>query len=542
MTQTAEHYDAIVIGAGLAGGIVACILAERGKYVLLLERGKRYSVQKVSRDHLRNHRLQQYGINTGPALEGHPRTGENGRILHAADDAYQNNAMAVGGGTLVYGAQAWRFLPDDFRMASRYGVPAGSSLADWPISYADLAPFYARAEQEIGVCGVPHRLTAPRTEGYPMPPLPDTLPRQVLRRAAEKLGWDCGPVPLAINSVPYNGRAACTRCGECVGFSCLADAKNGSQNTALPRALATGRCQLITEAQVARILTDSRGRATGVEYFRESDATKHTATAKTVVVSAGAIESGRLLFLSADAHNPRGLGNHADFLGRNLQGHYYPQILGLFKEKVHDHLGPGVSISTCQFNHGNPGIIGGAMLADEFVKLPIVFWKRALPPGAPRWGLANKELMRQNYSHTLNVCGPVQEIPNPDARVTLDPHIRDKFGLPVIHFSGTGHPETVRTAEFMRARGEEWLHAAGAERIWTHPIGLYLSGGQHQAGTCRMSADPARGVTDPFGRVHGFENLFVCDGSLHVTNGGFNPALTIMALAFRNTEHIALQL
>jgi len=116
--------------------------------------------------------------------------------------------------------------------------------------------------------------------------------------------------------------------------------------------------------------------------------------------------------------------------------------------------------------------------------------------------------------------------------------VRDTFGLPVARLSGTTHPETVRTAEFMRARAEEWLRASGAERVWSWPVEKKFSAGQHQAGTCRMSADPRDGVTDPFGRVHGHDHLFVCDGSLHVTNGGFNPALTIMALAFRTAEHI----
>ena len=146
--------------------------------------------------------------------------------------------------------------------------------------------------------------------------------------------------------------------------------------------------------------------------------------------------------------------------------------------------------------------------------------------------------MRDLYLRGIDIRGPVQEIPSPDSRVTLDPNVRDRFGLPVARLSGTTHPETVRTAEFMRRRAEDWLRASGAERIWSWPPEQKFSAGQHQAGTCRMSKDPRHGVTDEWGRVHGHENLFVCDGSLHVTNGGFNPALTIMALSFRTAEHI----
>jgi choline dehydrogenase-like flavoprotein len=123
--------------------------------------------------------------------------------------------------------------------------------------------------------------------------------------------------------------------------------------------------------------------------------------------------------------------------------------------------------------------------------------------------------------------------------VTLDPKVKDRCGIPVARLSGSTHPETVRTADFMQARVREWLDASGAQRIWGSPPRLKLSGGQHQAGTCRMGDDPASSVTDPHGRVHGHDNLYVADGSVHVTNGGFNPVLTIMALAFRTAERIA---
>ena len=179
------------------------------------------------------------------------------------------------------------------------------------------------------------------------------------------------------------------------------------------------------------------------------------------------------------------------------------------------------------------------MLADDFIKPPIDFWYDALPPGLPRWGLANKRFMRDNYARVLHVRGPVQDIPSPDARVTVDPAVRDRWGLPVARLSGTTHPATVAAAEFLRARGEEWLRASGCETVWSAQPGLVLSGGQHQAGTCRMGRDPRTSVTDEWGRVHGHDGLFVIDGSLHVTNGGLNPVLTIMALAFRSAAHLA---
>jgi choline dehydrogenase-like flavoprotein len=371
-----------------------------------------------------------------------------------------------------------------------------------------------------------------------MPPVPLNRQGALLRRGAAALGWPTLAVPLLINSVPYGGRPACVNCQHCVGFACPVDAKNGSQNTMLPRARATGRCDLVTEAIVERIDTDAGGRVAGVTYFDRDDR-RQSARAEVVVLAAGAIESARLLLNSASPQHPQGLGNAHDQVGRHLQGHYYPSAVGLMPEPIHDGVGPGVTTAITRFNHGNADVIGGGMIADEFVVLPIIFWARNLPPDLPRWGAEAKRFMRENYTRVARVMGPVQEIPSPDARVTLDPQVRDRWGIPVARLSGTTHPETVRTAEFMYARLQEWLQAAGALRIWGQPPRLQLTGGQHQAGTCRMGDDPATSVADRWGRVHGHDNLYLADGSVHVTNGGFNPVLTIMALAFRTAEHIA---
>ena len=504
--------------------------------------GRRLAFADVPRDHLRNHRLPLYGHNTGPDLDGNPRVfvDASGResVVRPHDPAYQNNAAAVGGGTLVYGAQAWRYLPPDFRMASVYGVPEGSSLADWPLDYDDLEPYYDRAEWEVGVAGDSHAPCAPRRRGYPMPPVPDNPQRPLLRAAAERLGWHAFPAPLLVNSVPYNGRPACARCGQCIGFACGVDAKNGTQNTLIPRALATGNCELAAGATAERIDTDGRGVVVGVTYVQTGggEPRRVTVRAGTVVVAAGAIETARLLLNSKSAAHPRGLGNPFDQVGRHLQGHYYPGAFGRFEQPVNTCEGPGVTIATCQFNHGNPGVVGGGMMANEFVRLPIIFWRNCFPPGARTWGADAKRYMRENYLRVMQVQGPVQEIPSPHSRVTVDDRVRDRWGIPVARLSGTTHPQTLRTADFMRGKCRQWLEAAGAKEVWSWPQEVKLSAGQHQAGTCRMGDDPKTSVTDSRGRVHGHENLFVADASLHVTNGGFNPVLTIMALAYRVAE------
>ena len=263
------RYDAIVVGAGAGGGVAAGVLAAAGKSVLLIERGRAHG-NEDRRDHLRNHRLPVYGDNAGLGIEGHPRVLVDAEgaehVLKPHEAGYHNNAAAVGAGTLLYGGLAWRYLRDDFRMASKYGVPAGSSLVDWPFGYDDLAPFYDRIEWDIGVAGdgEGNRYAAPRERGYPMPPVPRFAAGAALAHGAQALGIDTFTPPLLINTVPRDGRAACVQCGSCVGFPCPAGAKNGTQNTVIARALATGRCDLLTSAIVERVETGSGGRVTGV--------------------------------------------------------------------------------------------------------------------------------------------------------------------------------------------------------------------------------------------------------------------------------------
>ncbi|MBL8238080.1 MAG: GMC family oxidoreductase [Bryobacterales bacterium] len=540
--------DAVIIGAGAAGPIVAKELAFAGWRTVLLERGEWNTAADCRKDDLRNQRTSILGHPFGPEDEGNPRVvvERDGRlrVVEPSAGGYHNNAACVGGGTLSYGAMAWRFHPHDFRMRTEYGtkVPAAfadSTLEDWPIGYDDLEPYYEQAEWEIGVSGddSTNPFRGERKRALPMPPLPPTREHEILWRGALRAGLHPFHIPMLRNSVPYGGRPGCMRCRWCVGFACEVDAKCGTQNTVLPRALGTGNLTLRTGCQAQEVTMGPGGTATGVRYF-DANGERQEQPARVVVVSASAIESARLLLNSKSNLFPRGLGNRHDWVGRNLQGHTYTGAYGLFADDVYDDLGPGASVAICDYNHGNAGMAGGAMLANEFIRLPIQA-AGIRPPGVPRWGKGHKDYFRTNYRRLVAVQGPTQEAPTFGMRVEVDAEVKDKFGIPVARLSGLKHPHTIEVGNLMAEKAEGWLRASGAETTWKKGAGQGISGGQHQAGTCRMGRDAKTSVVDENLRIHETENVYVVDGSVHVTNGGFNPVLTIMALAFRAGRHIA---
>jgi choline dehydrogenase-like flavoprotein len=492
-------YDAIVVGSGAGGGVAAWALARSGRSVLLVERGG----ASADGDHLRS-----------------PRT--DGGL-----------AYTLGGGTRVYGAQAWRFMPEDFAMASTYGVPDGSALADWPIGYDDIEPFYTMAEYDIGVCGsdAPHAGATPRSRPYPMAPMPVTGPGRLLSAAAATLNLTTVPVPLAINSVPYDGRPACARCRQCVGYACPIDAKNGSHNTVIRRAARTGNLSILAGTRATRVVVDRRGRVTGVDLT-----TGTTVHAGEVVVAAGAVETARLLLCSTSDAEPDGLGNNHDQVGRHLQGHLYGGAIGVFDDEIADLVGPGPSISTHDFRHHVDGLVGGGMLADEFVSTPLSTYNYLRQAGLiPPHGRAAKQGMRRLARRMQRIVGPIQELTSAGSRVRIDRSVTDSEGVPVVRLSGGVHPNDLAAHRLMGERAADWLRAAGATSVVAYgpPPANRPSSGQHQAGTCRMGNDPRTSVTDPQGRVWGHDNLRVLDASTHVTNGGVNPVLTVFANALR---------
>ena len=535
------HLNAVIVGAGAGGGIVAKELAEAGLSVALLERGDWPRYDDNNDDELVSQRTPALGNPFGPDDARHRRVIGNGkgRIVLPSEGGYGNNAGCVGGGTASYGAMGWRFMQQDFKLKTTYGPMEGSTLDDWPLTYDELEPFYEKAEYEIGVAGdySTNPFGAPRKKPFPMPAFPYNKEGKLFVEATRRLGLHPFPIPMLRNSVPYGGRPACIHMRSCVGFACPINAKCGTQNTVIPRALATGNCELRTGCQAAEIVVDDHGRARAVRYF-DAEGRAQEQPADIVIVSASATETARLLLNSKSKLFPSGAGNNNDWVGRNLQGHGYVGAWGLMPDETYEEAGPGATAAISDFNHGNPGLVGGGMLANEFIRLPYLFCG-VRPPGAPRWGKAHKDFQRRNFKRCVRIVGPIQEMPSFSARVTVDPEVKDAWGIPVCRISGSRHPYDLKLGEFLAGKAEAITKEMGATTVWKTTIGgLGPSGGQHQAGTCRMGNDPKTSVTNRHGQVHQIDNLFIADGSLNVNNGGFNPALTIMALAYWVSDYI----
>lgn len=539
LSGIADDYDVIIVGAGGGGGVVASELAARGAHVLVIERARPMRASELRSNHLQGKRLQAYATIAGPG-PGNPRLLElpDGQTVTLDGDGdggdYGLNAMTLGGGTRLWQGMSWRFHEEDFAMATTYGRPEGSTLADWPIAYADLAPYYDRVEWELGVSGDANSDMArrtPRARPFPMPALPGDPVRTALSTSASTLGWRSSSIPFAINSVPRDGRPACVSCGQCVGHACPVNAKNGTQNTFIPRAIATGNCDLLMSAQVTQVVHDGSGSASGVRLLIDtSDGTRERRIrAHRIIVAAGAVETARLLMVS-------GLGN--EWLGRNHHTHGIAAATALTGPRFEPRRGPGHSIATVDWVHRDGLAWGGGVIFDAPAMYP---YTQALLGQAAghRWGLEHKQWMRDMGS-PLGTLSMVQEIPDESARVGIDSRIVDRHGVPVARMRGEAHPATREAVSFMVDRCVEWLESAGGRDVLRTALSVAPQGAEHSAGTARMAADPIDGACSPEGRLYGTANVFVADASLHPTNGGFNPGLTVMANAMRVAAGIDL--
>jgi len=447
----------------------------------------------------------------------------------------------VGGGTVTYGGSSWRHLPYEFREASHDPtIPSGTAMADWPITYEELEPYYTQAEWEMGISGlrVNSPFMAPMTKDYPVPPVPLKSSGALLNTAAAKLGLTVVPGPLAIITQPYMGRAACVNCGICSGYGCQVRARSSSAVTMLPIAEKTGRCEIRVKSYVREISVDDSGRVTGVVYF---DARKREVRqrAKAVILSANASESARLLLMSKSARFPDGLANSNGMVGRCVMFGNVVNVSALFEHPLNEYKGVVSGAGIVDYVHSDPkrGFYGGGRMTARGYLTPLELGLDGLSPDAPRWGAGYKQALREEANHRMTITSFVTQLPLEANRVDLDPEVKDAWGLPAMRITSSAHADDKRNMEFFRQKSIEILKAAGATKVWAPPVGE-ARGGAHNRGTCRMGNDPKTSVVDKYHKAHDVPNLYIVDGSNLVTGGRNHPTLTIQALAFRASEHI----
>ena len=533
--------DFVVIGSGAAGGIMAKQLATAGFSVVVLEQG---GWGKFGRD---------WEYTKDELVNGNPAPAD--RLM--SDPTRQRNTFrrsdkekagpgthaygcVVGGGTVTYGGSSWRHLPWEFNEKSHVGAVAGTGLADWPITYDELEPYYTQAEWEMGISGlrVSSPFVAPMSKDYPVPPVPLKSSGALFEVAAKKLGLTVVPGPLAIITQSYMGRTGCVNCGICSGFGCHVGARSSSAATVLPRAVATGNCEIRPWSYVREIPVDDRGRVTGAIYF-DADKREVFQKAKAVVLSANGSESARLLLLSKSARFPDGLANSSGGVGKYLMVGNGAGASALFEHELNDYKGviSGAGIVDYVPSDSKRGFYGGGRLTSRGFDTPISYGLNGLSPGTARWGAAYKKALREEANHKMNISCFVTQLPLETNRVDLDPDVKDDWGLPAMRITTQSHADDIKNMEFFTQKSVEILEAAGAKKVWASPV-RDGRGGAHNRGTCRMGNDPKTSVVDKFHRAHDVANLFVVDGSNFVTGGRNHPTLTIQALAFRAAEHL----
>jgi choline dehydrogenase-like flavoprotein len=536
-----EQVDFVVIGSGAAGGIMAKQLSTAGFSVVVLEQG---SWGKYGREHeySKDELLNRYPSDED-RLMSNPRTQPNTFRRSASDETRPGShsyGCVVGGGTVSYGGSSWRHLPWEFNEASTVGTISGTGLADWPITYDELEPYYTQAEWEMGISGqrVDTPFVAPMSREYPVPPVPMKSSGALFYRAADKLGLTVVPGPLAIITRPYMGRSACVNCGMCSDFGCHVRARSSSAVTMIPQAIASGNCEVRARSYVREISTDDRGRVTGVVYFNELRQEVFQPS-RAVVLSANGSESPRLLLMSKSNRFPDGLANSNGVVGKYLMLGNVVSVNGLMEHRLNDYKGvvSGTAIVDWVPSDSARGFYGGGRMTSRGYATPISYGLGGLSPDAPRWGAGYKQALREEAGRRITVTSFTTVLPLETNRVDLDPDVKDAWGLPAMRITSQSHPDDMKNAEFFRQKSIEVLEAAGATNIWAPPVND-SRGSAHNRGTCRMGNDPRTSVVDRYHRAHDVPNLFIVDGSNLVTGGRNHPTMTIQALAFRAAENL----
>ncbi len=541
--QRGPVHDVVVIGSGASGAMTAHVLVEHGVNVLMLDAG-----WKFDRSESWAHVLPFEADRRRREGEAPPRYRLDDReqpYLTPEGRPFQLwRTWGWGGKTNVWGRVSLRMSDLDFTGPERegWGIP-------WPVRYADVAPYYDRVEQLIGVTGGDDDSDSLPGSRHHLPPVKPRCAEVILSRAAERLGIPAVPIRRAVLTRPHEGRPACHYCGSC-GSGCRTASFFNATDYLLMPALETGRLEIVSGAVAARVLTGDDGRADGVQYFERESGAERVVRARTVVVAASAMDSTRILLNSKSRRHPAGLGNGNDQLGRNyceqVRFHrfgFLPQLFG--QGYTNDDGIGGGHVYIPRFNHRLAGLdyVGGfgIQLWGNGCQTTGVNVAERLP--GHEFGAGFKQRVRERYP-ALAALHPYGEIlPRPDNRVTVDEARTDRYGVPLMNIDVTFGDNEMRMVRHMHEVADEILHTAGAEMVPSSPDEHDPPGAAiHEHGTVRMGDDPARSVLNRFNRMHEVDNVLVVDGSSFTSASEKNPTLTILALAWRAGDYLAEEL
>jgi len=546
--------DVVVIGLGAAGGMASYVLTAAGIDVVGLEAGPYLTLANFAKQ------FDEIGGGLVRNQLGAPKF--NNEIPTWRPDArsatrpvgdfapMENN---VGGTSVHYGTQSWRYLPENFRVRSntieKYGkgaIPAGTALVDWPITYDDLEPYYDKVEYLIGVSGQggANPFEGPRTRGYPLPPLRKFGWGTMAEKAFKDLGYHPFPQPTAVLSEPYKDRPACTYCGFCGGFGCWNNAKSSTLVTAIADAEKTGHLEVRPNCRVLEIVSDRGGNVTGVNYLDPAGELVFQ-PAHFVILGTYVYENTRLLLLSKGPAFPNGLANNHGQVGQYYLSHSYVSVNGLFPGKrlnlFNGTTGQGVCIDDLDadnYDHSGLGFIQGSVIFASNGNLPIS-QSATVAPGVPTWGSGYKQWLQANVNSVGGLFAQQETLPYYNNALDLDPTVKDPAGVPVVRVTYSWGENEHRAGDYILGKLTKMMQAMGATQVWPGlpPVPLVLN--SHAYGGTRMGHDPANSVVDGHLIAHEVRNLAVMGGSTFCNTTGYNPTETIEATSWRAAEYIA---
>ena len=505
----------VIVGTGAGGGVLANELAQKGVKVVALEAGGRY----MPEDYI-NDEWDAFGQLSW--LDTRTTSGD-WRVAKDFSGLPAWIVKAVGGTTIHWAGASLRFQPHEWKALTNYGRVDGANLIDWPIDADEMAPWYEKAENKLGVTRTGDRPGLPGNNNY-----------KVFEKGAQALGYqEVHTGRMAIQSADSGERIACQQTGFCFQ-GCKWGAKWSAAYTDIPAGEATGNLEVRDRSQVLKIEHDDTGKVTGVLYA-DADGNQHVQKARVVCVAGNTIESPRLLLNSASNMFPDGLANSSGQVGRNYMRHVTGSVYAIFDKPVKMWRGTTMAgIVQDEARHDpSRGFVGGYEL--ETLALGLPFMAAFLDPGA--WGRSFTSAL-DHYENMAGMWIVGEDMPQETNRITLNTEVKDQYGLPVPNVHFDDHPNDIAMRDHAYKQGMEMYKAVGATR--TFPTPPYPS--THNLGTNRMSENPRDGVVNKWGRTHDVENLFISDGSQFTTGAAENPTLTIVALAIRQADHIASEM